>query len=262
MQETGFFQTLWQGAAAAIGVVRWEDWLAALVCCTRMSCSFPIFTDIHPCASDIVTAINAESDSEELCSSTFCLLFKVARLLMHSEWYVFWKVSHDMSCIYVFFFERCWLIKKIWQNVGPRLKMSALAEPAGWKAYCRRFRGERLGGGINLVPSLFVEKKRGSHRWSLWIYILYLFSRNPPLLLDFLRMRKFQNFDSEPWEPFFSNLCRWRRIRGGPGPFATPTFFFSEIRGLERSCLYSNPRGLGFKRVVLYIQGMIMPSYW
>ena len=36
VQETGFFQTLWQGAAAAIGVVRRrEDWLLCFtVCCT------------------------------------------------------------------------------------------------------------------------------------------------------------------------------------------------------------------------------------
>lgn len=90
------------------------------------------------------------------------------------------------------FFERCWLIKKIGQNVGPRLTMSN-AEPAGWKAYCRRFRGERLGRGC-IVPSLFVEKKRGSHHGLCGFIYCTCFQGPPPLLLDFLRMRKFPKF--------------------------------------------------------------------
>lgn len=72
-------------------------------------------------------------------------------------------------------------------------------------------------GGINLVPLLFVEKKR----------------RDSPLLLDFLRMRKFQNFDSEPWEPFFSNLCRWRRIRGEGRFVCNSNFVFLESEVLK-----------------------------
>ena len=86
-------------------------------------------------------------------------------------------------------------------------------------------------GGINLVPLLFVEKKRrGSHHG---LCGFYLFSRNPPLLLDFLRMRKFQNFDSEPWEPFFSNLCRWRRIRGEGRFVCNSNFVFLESEVLK-----------------------------
>lgn len=90
------------------------------------------------------------------------------------------------------FFERCWLIKKIGQNVGPRLTMSN-AEPAGWKAYCRRFRGERFGRGC-IVPSLFVEKKGALTMVFVDLYTVLVFKDPPPLLLDFLRMRKFPKF--------------------------------------------------------------------
>lgn len=127
------------------------------------------------------------------------------------------------------FFERCWLIKKIGQNVGPRLTMSN-AEPAGWKAYCRRFRGERLGRGC-IVPSLFVEKKRGSHH-GLCGFIYCTCFQGPPPFIGFFKDEEVSKILTANLGNPFSNLCRWRRIRR-EGPFATPTFFFSESEVLK-----------------------------
>lgn len=127
------------------------------------------------------------------------------------------------------FFERCWLIKKIGQNVGPRLTMSN-AEPAGWKAYCRRFRGERLGRGC-IVPSLFVEKKGALTMVFVDLYTVLVF-KDPPPFIGFFKDEEVSKILTANLGNPFSNLCRWRRIRR-EGPFATPTFFFSESEVLK-----------------------------